>query len=247
VEDLVEEALDGFAGDGAGAGEEFVEEDAVGVDVDALGGGVAHDLLGRHVVGGADLEAGFGEVEVLAFGDAEVHEADAAGGVDVEVVGLDVAVDELLLMDVGEGAGALGGDAHAGLEVGQGGVADGVAEVGAGEELHDDVGFGVLLAVVEDADDVVVDEGGRHFGLGEEAGTGFGVGGALGGEDLDADDAVEDGVAGFEDVRHAAAEELLKLVLAELCWKLHGWRAARAGPIRATVACQGLRCMRTRP
>ncbi len=52
------------------------------------------------------------------------------------------------------------------------------------------------------------------------------------GEDLDGDGAADDGVARAIDVRHAAAEEFLQLVLADARGKLHYGLATSATQAR---------------
>ena len=74
----------------------------------------------------------------------------------------------------------------------------------AGNELHDEVGAAVLLAVVEDVGDaLVVDERGVA-GLGAEALEEAGVAQVLVLEDLDGDGAADDEVGRLPDLAHAA-------------------------------------------
>ncbi len=88
-------------------------------------------------------------------------------------------------------------------------VADEVAEVHAVHELHHDVEQAAGLAEVVDRDDVRMAELRQQLGL---AGETFGearVALALGGEDLDRDEAVEGFLAGLVNDAHAAAPETL--------------------------------------
>ena len=113
--------LQGLGLERGGAGEQFVEEDAEGVDVGAgvdVGGvGVGAGLLRAHVGRGADhlLEAGeerlVGEVGLHRLGDAEVdhlgHRLGAVLDGDEDVAGLEVAVDDAFLVGVLDGAADL--------------------------------------------------------------------------------------------------------------------------------------------
>ena len=96
------------------AGEHFVEHDAQAVDVAA---GIdlvrrAASLLGRHVgrraehaaVGGHRLLAG------LLLGQAKVHQVRMLPRVEDDVRGLDVAMNDAVLVGVVECVGQLGGD-----------------------------------------------------------------------------------------------------------------------------------------
>lgn len=79
------------------AAEELVEKDAEGVDVAAGIDALTLELLGRHVVGRADDDAGRGDrVHVDAFSarDAEIEQRDAAVGAHHHVVRLHVAMDD---------------------------------------------------------------------------------------------------------------------------------------------------------
>lgn len=181
--------------DGVGvlAGEEFVEDDAEGVDIgaDVDEVGVAAGLFGGHVREGSHELAGDGDEGVGGFGDllgeAKVEDADVAGVVDEDVGGLEIAVHDALLVGVvdgfaddgEEGEGLLEGEFVLLNEGGDGQSSDivhGVVEVSIGGD-----------AAVEDGDDVGMAEGGDELDFAFEAvpcGTG-GVGGIE--EDLDGD------------------------------------------------------------
>ena len=98
--------------EGRAAAEHLVEDDAEAVDVGAGVDRLALDLLGRHVLGGADHEAGLGEVGALGrLGDAEVGHLHPAVAGEQHVGRLDVAVDEPGPVGGVEGLGHLGGQA----------------------------------------------------------------------------------------------------------------------------------------
>ena len=89
------------AGDGAlgmerhEAGQQFVEDQADGKLVGARIQFLAHRLLGRHVLHGADHHAGLGHAVALQGArQAEIHDDDAAGLVAHDVAGLQIAMDD---------------------------------------------------------------------------------------------------------------------------------------------------------
>ncbi len=100
VEDEIEDPLDAVGLNGFAAGEDLVEEHAVGVDVDQRGDRLAHDEFRGDVVGRSESEAGLREVGVFRLDNAEIHQLDAAMGVDVDVVRLHIAVDIFARVDV---------------------------------------------------------------------------------------------------------------------------------------------------
>ena len=78
----------------------------------------ALERLRRHVAQGAQDVAGVGEVLVVVeLGQAEVGDPDGAAGVEQQVRGLDVAVEDALGVGVGQGVGDLGADAGDALPV----------------------------------------------------------------------------------------------------------------------------------
>ena len=119
VQDLVDERRDRFARKRASAGQQLVENDAQGEQVRASVDLLAADLLGRHVRGAADHLArprhvGRGRGGELA--DAEVGDLHAAVLGDQDVPGLDVAVDDVALVRVGQSLGRLADDRDLGRE-----------------------------------------------------------------------------------------------------------------------------------
>ena len=101
-------------------------------------------------------------------------------------------------------------------------VLDGVAQILAAQKLHHHEGaMLVVFAEIVNAEDVVVGDVAGHARFGQKARLGFGILAAGLGEDLDRHGAADHGVARAVDVRHAAAQELLQLVLADARGKLH--------------------------
>ena len=138
-----------------------------------------------------------------------------------DVAGLDVAVDDALAVRVVEGVADLG-DEFEGLGGVQAGAVQDLAEVGAIDELHDEVEMACAarpstvlpsplrrlgLAEIVDGDDAGVLELGEGARFAAEAGDELRVGGDFGGEELDGDGAVERGLAAFIDRAHAAVAE----------------------------------------
>ena len=168
-------------------------------------GGRAVDVAAVPAVLAARLERGSGA------GEAEVHHLDVAGGVDHDVLGLDVEVDEALALP---GVGERGGDAARHEERLLGGEAAGAADPGADglalHQLHHEAEAAVAVEGVVDLDDAGVRHarGGARLGL--EAVDVLVVLALLGVEDLDRDGAVQRDLAGAPDRRHSAAADELE-------------------------------------
>lgn len=156
---------------------------------------------------------GFPVARVVHGCDAEVGEDDAAGGVEQDVGGLHVPVQDAravggreCLEDLGADGGGFGGLQDAAL-------AQDVVEGGSVDEFHDDDGAALVFGDVVDGDDRgVADAGGRAcFALHPQAEVAqFGCGGVvIGAQFLDGDFAAEDFVVGAPHDAHAAAAELL--------------------------------------
>ena len=71
---------------------------------------LALGLLRRDVMGGAQHSGGFVVHGVLRPGDAEIHHLHVAVGLHHDVLRLDVAVDDVLVVGHGEGLAHLGAD-----------------------------------------------------------------------------------------------------------------------------------------
>jgi hypothetical protein len=121
-----------------------------------------------------------------------------------DVGGLEVAVDEAVLVGVAEGVAELSGDLDGLFE----GLGLALLEARALDQLHDQVGHVLVLADVVHRDHVRVAEGGGGAGLAEEALASV-ADLVVSAKDLDRDRSLEVGVPAAEDDAHAAAADLL--------------------------------------
>jgi hypothetical protein len=76
------------------------QQNAERVNVGLRSERLAQHLFGRHVVRRAQCESAPREIHAGRFGDPEVHQLDLAGQVEMNILGLDVAMNDLLRMDV---------------------------------------------------------------------------------------------------------------------------------------------------
>jgi hypothetical protein len=211
---------------GMSAHDHAVEHDAHGPEVGAVIDRICAPLLGRHVRPGTDQHAierepgreqavginhrGIGEHihrPVPAshhFGHAEIEYLDGAGVGHEDVGGLQVAVDDLVLVRAHQRAYHRHHELH-GAAGRQLAVADELAEGLAFEVLEHHEGHAAVLLDVVDDHDVLVGAARRGPGLEQEA-LAQGSVGVL--QELDGHAAGQLGVAGEVDVAHAAAAEL---------------------------------------
>ena len=128
--------------------DDFVENDADRVEVGVVGVGLFQQDFGRHVAGRA---AGVFAVAVAEVArDAEVGDVQVAVGAEDEVLGFDVSVEDLHVVDVLE-ALEDAGDEELGFGFAEGALAEVVAEVSALEVVEHEV---EVVAVLEGALDV---------------------------------------------------------------------------------------------
>src|SRR5262249_26689746 len=145
----------------AAAGQQVVPGSAQRVEVAAdVGRAAVACLFGGHVVERADGGAGAGDAEeVLVHGAGQAHvgqldEQPAAFLDDEEVGGLDVAVDDVLVVGVPQGAAALDDDLAGLLRIQRPLALDVVVEVDAVHELHGEEPGVLDVVEVIDTDDV---------------------------------------------------------------------------------------------
>ena len=208
-----------LAREGPSARQHLVEHRPEREDVGARVGGLAAHLLGRHVADRSQdrarlrrarggRRAGLAAVAPAAFPfrEAEVEDLQPALPGDEDVLRLQVAVDDPLVVRGGQGLGQLHRVLH-GLAHGQGARRQPLPQRLALEQLHDGVGRPGLAAEVVDREDARVRQRRHGFRLPLEAGEGLLVLREARGEDLDRHLAVELGVASAKDLAHPPGAE----------------------------------------
>ncbi len=178
---------------------------------EALVGLFAQGLLGRHVQRRAGDETGGRELHVFHdAGQAEIGQLDAAlRRLEQDIAGLDVAVDQALLVRGGQPVSGLHADAddfaHAELFVAR----QPLFQALAGDQLHDEIGQPGVPRFFDlvDRHDVFVGNRGRGAGLAAKPLPGDFVAGQFRIEHLDGHVALQPRVEGFEHEPHPAAAQ----------------------------------------
>ena len=190
--------------------EHLVHHAAERVHVGAAVEGVAGGLLGAHVDRRADDEPGAGDPLVRGgadrAGDAEVGD-DRVARQEQHVAGLDVAVDDVEVVRVGERVGDLAGDRQRLLHRQRADPVELLPERLALDVGHDVVQDAGVLARVVDRQDVGMGQAGGDLDLAEEP-LGAEREGDVGPQDLDRDPPPLPQVLGDEDGGHPAASDL---------------------------------------
>ena len=226
VDDGPEHVGDRLPVEGLAAPQHLEEHAPEGPDVGAPVHRLAPGLLGRHVPGRPQEHPGLGpaggeggglgpvlprasreRVDAHGLGQAEVEDLDLAVLGDHDVSGLEVAVDDALLVGDLEGLGDLGGDLHR-VGDGDGAPGDALGEGLALGDLHDQEALAVHVLDAVDAGDVGVGQRGEDLGLAVEALEALGVLGEALGKDLEGHVAAELGVLGAPDLAHPALAQL---------------------------------------
>ena len=207
VNHLIESGVNRLRVERLAIGEQLVEHGARGEHVGSRVHAFAHDLLGRHVVRRAHDHAGLGQVGASEAGETEVEDLDLPVGLDVDVAGLEVAVDDIAAVRIGEAVRHLLHDVELLLE-GQLALGDELLEVLALEELHGHVELVVGLAEVEHRDDVRVVQLGGGASLPEEPFLVLVVRAQGRGNRFDRDGSTKDRILGTPDDSHRPGAEV---------------------------------------
>ena len=203
-------------GEGQLPGEHLVEHDAHGVDVRLVGDVVSPGLFRGDVVHRADGLVGHGlGLALQEPGDAEIGHLDGPVPQQHDVLGLDVPVDDALLVGVLQGQQDLGGEVQGLLPADGPFLLDILLQGDAVDVLHDDVLDLVPETHVVHPHDVGVGQQGDGLGLVAETPEEIAVVGELLLQDLDGHPPVAHPVVSLVHVGHAAhADELVDFVLA---------------------------------
>jgi len=201
-------------------GEHLIEDNSEGENVRAVVGRKALNLLGRHVDDGAEESPGLGlegsrwrfgrEVLFgqLQLGKPEVEDLDAPVSREEHIFGLEVTVDDALVVcrgqAIGDGARVLDRFAR-----GEPPSFDHLPKRLAIEQLHDGVGDSFLGAEIVDREDIWMVEFRYSFCLALETSEAVGVGSHLLQQYLDRHITVEPLVACAVDHPHPARADLL--------------------------------------
>jgi hypothetical protein len=154
---------------------------------------------------------------VVRLGQAEIGQEGPASAIKQDVAGFDIAVDDMSLVDGGQGVGNLDnqGDGFPGI-LEPAPAAEVLAQALAFHESHDDKrSAGVLADIVDGANVGVADRGGRP-GLAQEtlAGRSLNGIGATKARDLDGHVAPQVGIMSPADDSHAAGAQAAENLVA---------------------------------
>ena len=172
--DVLEDEIGGGARERRLADDHLVEHAAHRVEIGLAGERRSTRLLGGHVLRGPEDRAAGRQADLAGhLREAEVEQLDEVAPVGAleqeDVVGFDVAVDDVELVRAGERGRHLHRDVHR-ARLGHRAPRDHVGEADAVEELHHQVDVPVVgLPVVGDVDDVLVIDPVGGLGLTQEA------------------------------------------------------------------------------
>ncbi len=192
------------------AGGRLVHDDAQRVEVAGRAELFALRLLGADVVRRAEHRGIVRHAGVARLRDAKVHDLHVAVGLDHDVGGLDVAVDDVVAVRDAQRRAHLRGYLGDLARVNLAPLLDGRLQVRAAHVLHDDVVGIVVAAPVVDVDDVGALQVGGRLGLLAKARGEGAVCRVLRKHDLERDGAAERAVRGLVDLGHAAHAYLFK-------------------------------------
>lgn len=135
-------------------------------------------------------------------GDSEIGDLDLAVGIEQQILGLDVTVDDSTVVGILERLADRGhhGEGFLGRESVR---LERLSQIDSLHEFHDEVEELFRLAEVMHRDDVGMTESGERLRLAGEAVGETGLGFAVGSKELERDDAVEQSLAGAIDDPHS--------------------------------------------
>ncbi len=217
----------------------LVQHNAQRVNVAGGGEVFALGLFRGNVVGGAQHGRGLVVHGILRPGNAEVHHLHVAVGLHHDVLRLDVAMDDVLVVGHGEGLAHLGTD-FGGLALVDGAtLLDGGLQIASAHEFHDNEVGVVVMAPVVHVHNVGALEVRRGGGLLTEALGEGRVGCELRQHHLHGHHASQRAVLGPVHLGHAAdADAVLYLVTAIKDLACHG---SLSGHCRCSLTFHGLR------
>src|ERR1700722_6200920 len=195
----------GGAGKRQLAGEHLVENDAHGIEIGAAIAALALHLLWRNIVGRAQHGGEVGVCKAArrsVAGNAEIDELDVVIFIDHDVLGLQVAMNNALRVDVIESLENLNSDSN-GAVLWKAAFVENLAQQAARAPLHNHVNAGVFLSA-EDAHDVGMIEAFADVRFALEAVGENGIGFHVGVGDLQGGYAAVSRIGGAEDRSHAA-------------------------------------------
>ena len=223
---------------GARAGQQLERDDRERVTVDGRRRGLAAGLLGREIAGRPEHGSRSREgVQTDGARDAEIGDLHRALLVEEEVRGLDVAVDDATRVGRVERRGGLRKPRQRSPRRLRPFLGDPLGERAVRDVLHHDVRPPLVLADVEDRDDVRrIGEPRSREGLACEAAADALVVREVLGEHLDRDRSAEDAILRSVHLAHAAPRDVLGVAVA----------SRRDGSFVTARACPG-RAQRKRP
>jgi hypothetical protein len=206
-----------LAGKGPLAGQALVEDAAESPDVGTVIDRSPEELLGAHVAWGADdpaAPAGVGRVLRSRFaadrsGQTEIEYLDQPIRGDPDIAGLDVEVNDALLVSGLEGGGDLAADGEGVVQIKRR-RPDPVTQILAGYQLQSEETDPARLFERVDGGDIGMVERGQELRLALEPREPLGIAGDGRRENLDRDLSLEPRVLGDIDDSHAAALELAR-------------------------------------
>ena len=181
----------------------LIEDDAEGPDVGPVVDRLAAGLFRGHVRHGSDDPRGQGSRrKIRRPGQAEIHNLGTPGGSEHDIVGLDIAVNDPLLVGGLKSPGQLDGQVQSLGQV-EGAGAKKLPQVRAVDKLHGDEEPSVGFADLMDGGDMRMVQGGRGLRFPLEAGIFPDPAARVGTDELEGNEPFQAGVFGLVDNTHS--------------------------------------------